>query len=228
MRHLLSTVAVAALLATVPLLTQTGWAQTGQSLPQPDALHQRDIVPDSGNAKGPQSFSEQDRTFATQAAIGGKAEVELGKLAEKKGASRAVKDFGKQMVQDHGKANDTLAATAKDIKIGLPSSLDQAHRDTEARLSKLSAAQFDQQYITEMIKAHQADAAAFQKEASSGSNPALKSFASDTLPVVQQHLKMVQDMRANLSPTATSSTTGATRSGSNGMMPGTSQPGSEK
>ena len=42
------------------------------------------------------------------AAKGGMAEVELGKLAQDKGSNEQVKNFGKRMVDDHGKANDDL------------------------------------------------------------------------------------------------------------------------
>ena len=40
----------------------------------------------------------QDKLFVRQAAVGGRAEVELGRLAQKKGVDHAVKDFGERMV----------------------------------------------------------------------------------------------------------------------------------
>src|SRR5207237_946016 len=49
-----------------------------------------------------------DRTFVTNAAEGGMAEVELGQLATNKATNPDVKQFAQRMVTDHGKANDEL------------------------------------------------------------------------------------------------------------------------
>jgi putative membrane protein len=101
----------------------------------------------------------------------------------------------------------------------LPSALDQKHKDTVDRLSKLSGAQFDREYIAEMVKDHQEDASQFQKQISAGKNAQLKSFASDTLPMIQQHLKMAQDTQSKLGPPATAGAPATTSSGSSGARP---------
>jgi putative membrane protein len=41
-----------------------------------------------------------------KAASGGKAEVELGRLASERGTSDAVKQFAQRIVTDHGKADE--------------------------------------------------------------------------------------------------------------------------
>jgi putative membrane protein len=149
----------------------------------------------------------------------------MGKTAQSKGQNQAVKDFGKQMVDDHGKANDKLTAVAKDLKITLPSALDQKHKDKVDQLSKLSGNQFDRAYAAEMVKDHQEDQAAFEKEISTGKNAQLKSFASDTLTVIKRHLTMAQDLQTKLGPPATAGAPATTSSGSSGAKPSTSGSG---
>src|SRR5689334_4982876 len=56
------------------------------------------ITPGSSSAK---AVSSTDKKFATEAAQGGLAEVELGQLAAQKGQSDKVKQFGQRMVDDH-------------------------------------------------------------------------------------------------------------------------------
>jgi putative membrane protein len=75
-----------------------------------------------------------DGTFVQQAASGGLAEVELGKLAEQKGSSAEVKQFGRRMVTDHTRANQELAAAAQEAGITPPSAMLPKHRQTVDRL----------------------------------------------------------------------------------------------
>jgi len=133
-------------------------------------------------------------TFVKEAAVGGMAEVELGKLAKDKGDSDTVKQFGQKMVDDHSKANDELKSLAKKKNIDLPTSLDAKHQAVVDRLSKLSGADFDRAYSTEMVKDHQEDVKEFQKEANSGTDSDIKNFASSTLPTLQEHLKMAREL----------------------------------
>lgn len=43
-----------------------------------------------------------------------------------------------------------------------------------------------------MVNDHHKDIAAFEREAASGSDDALKQFASTTLPTLKQHLEMAE------------------------------------
>jgi putative membrane protein len=207
MKRLLTTTALLTLLAAAP-----AWAQSTTPSPRTN---------DTGVVATQAQLSKQDQDFVNDAAIGGKAEVELGKLAQKQSKNQAVKDLGKHMEDDHSKANDKLAAVAKDLKLTLPRDLDKKHKDTSDRLAKLSGDQFDREYVSEMLKDHQEDIAKFQKEIDSGQNSQIKSFASTTLPTLQQHLKMVQDTQAKLGNAVpqTSSAPGTSQSGSSGARP---------
>lgn len=143
-----------------------------------------------------------DAAFAKTADDGGMAEIKLGQLAEEKGSSQTVKDFGKRMVTDHGKADDSLKTTASGDKITLPSQISARDEATYDRLSKLSGTAFDRVYARDMVRDHETDVALFQREAKDGKDASVKSFASQTLPTLQDHLKQAREMLQSVSKEA--------------------------
>lgn len=148
----------------------------------------------SSNSSDSSKLSEQDQKFVKEAANGGLAEVELGKTAQEKGQSQAVKDFGKKMVEDHGKANEKLKTLASSKGITLSSELKGEEKKHVEKLSALSGAEFDKAYTEHMIKDHRKDIAAFRKESKEGQDADIKAFATDTLPTLREHLKTIRQV----------------------------------
>ena len=134
-----------------------------------------------------------DNTFVTKAAQGGMAEVELGTLATERASHEKVKQFGRQMVDDHTKINDELKALASSKGTTLPSSMDSKSQSTKNHLSGLSGAAFDRAYMQDMVNDHQQDIAEFQQEIDHGTDSEVKAFASKNLPTLQHHLKLAQE-----------------------------------
>src|SRR5712691_9135871 len=139
-----------------------------------------------------------DKDFATKAAEGGMMEVELGQLAAAKATSNDVKDFGNRMVLDHGKANDALKSLAANKGLTLPTQPGADEKKTSNDLSMKNGKDFDKAYISDMIKDHEKDAKEFEKATKDVQDPDLKSWASKTLPVVQDHLKMAKQIAAKM------------------------------
>jgi putative membrane protein len=139
-----------------------------------------------------------DKKFATEAAIGGMTEVQLGQMAAEKASNPDVKQFGQRMVTDHSKANDELKSIAASEHITLPTSLDAKHQAIVDRMSKLSGAEFDRAYVKDMVKDHDADVKEFTHQSQNGQNPALRSFAGKTLPTLQEHQKMIHEIDQKL------------------------------
>jgi len=151
------------------------------------------------NSQKPAHTAVSDTQFAKKAAQGGMAEVKLGQLAQEKGTSDSVKKFGQRMVEDHTKAGDELKRAAAQENIGLPGDISAKDKATYDSLSKLSGAAFDRAYARDMVKDHEEDFADFNKEANGGKNAAIKDFATQTLPTLQDHLKEAKEMRQNVS-----------------------------
>lgn len=190
----IATVAVAAL-ASVGLAAQQ--PPRNEPQPAPNPTQQRPATQPRGTTGGG-GVSSTDQHFIHEAAVGGMAEVELGKLASEKAESADVKQFGQRMVTDHSKANDQLKSLAADKNIQLPAQLDAKHKATVDRLSKLSGAAFDRAYVQEMVKDHNEDVSEFRKQASSASDADVKAFASKTLPTLQEHDRMIKDISAKM------------------------------
>jgi putative membrane protein len=154
--------------------------------------------------------TQQDLEFAKEAAEGGLKEVQFGRLAQQHARSPQVANFGRRMVQDHGKANARLKEIAEQKGIELPQELpedvQQQYEELQTLAGESSAeagqeagpAQFDQMYMQEMVKDHQEDIAAFEKEAQSGEHKELKTFAEETLPTLREHLELAQQVQSEV------------------------------
>ena len=140
-----------------------------------------------------------DTHFMMKAAQGGMAEVKMGQLAADKASSPDVKAFGQQMVDDHTKANDQLKSVAQSEGVTLPSDVSQKDQAIYDKLSKLSGAEFDKQYVKDMVMDHEEDVKEFRKEANSGKDDKVKSFASQTLPVLEGHLSKIKGIQSKMS-----------------------------
>ena len=146
-------------------------------------------TPGVNNASPAPDFANtQDKLFVRQAALGGRAEVELGKLAQQKGSSAAVKNFAKRMVDEHGKSNDALLRTGRN-RSEIPGELDPEHKTLRDELNGTPAADFDAAYLTMQLADHQRTANLLLWELSYGQNESLRKYAADQLPIVLDHLE---------------------------------------
>ena len=147
------------------------------------------------------------RDFVVEAASGGMMEVELGKHAATHAASDRVKDFGRRMVEDHGKANDELKQVSQRESITLPATMSKRDRQEVDRLTKLRGAAFDRAYMEAMVADHEKDVAKFREQSRAAEDPDVKDFATRTLPTLESHLEMARDISAGIGRT----TSGARR-----------------
>jgi len=148
----------------------------------------------SENANANRNAAMTDSEFMTEAAVGGMAEVESGKLASTKAQNADVKKFAQMMVTDHTKANDELKALAAKKSATLPTELDAKHKSSMDELKGLSGAEFDKAYVAAQLADHEKTVKLFQTEAQSGTDADIKAFATKTLPTLQSHLEMVRNL----------------------------------
>jgi putative membrane protein len=137
------------------------------------------------------------QAFAQKAAVIGKAEIELGKLAMTNSQDTAVRDFGSRMVEDHTAAAAKLKSAAAADKISLPAELDAKHAALKTKLSGLKGEAFDKEYAKAMAKGHDEAVALFESATQSPTVPAeLKEFAASTLPTLESHQKLAHTLHS--------------------------------
>lgn len=133
-----------------------------------------------------------DEKFMIEAAQGGMMEVKLGELASTKAQNAEVKSFGKKMVEDHTKANNDLKELAKKKNIQLPNDMSSDQKEMYEKLTKLSGAEFDKEYVSAMVDDHDEDLEAFQDQADDTEDAALKAFAAKYAPIIKSHYEMIK------------------------------------
>ncbi|RAJ33019.1 DUF4142 domain-containing protein [Pedobacter cryoconitis] len=163
-----------------------------------DSLNKTKDTTSNVMATGGIAVEPSDAEFATKAAVGGMAEVELGKMALTKATNAQLKEFAKMMVSDHGKANEELMMIAKQKNITLPAAVDEDHQKKMADLDKKSGKDFDKAYAEAMVDGHKSTLKLMQDEAKDGKDADIKAFAAKTAPIVQTHLDMINKIHDSM------------------------------
>jgi putative membrane protein len=153
-------------------------------------------------AAGPHA-NTADQTFIRESSLGGRAEVDAGRLAELRSSSTEVKEFARRMVADHTKGNDSLTPLSKLYGVPLPKELDMDHQVMKGQLSKLQGVAFDKAYLQAQVIDHQKTAQLLEYEIGAGQSERVKAYANTMLPTVLDHLEHAQHLMAQLVGTTT-------------------------
>lgn len=136
-----------------------------------------------------------DEAFVTAATQGGLDEIELSRLAARAAGSAEVRDFAAHMVAEHAESNAALASIAQGANIALPVAPDSEHMQLRDKLAPLQGAEFDKGYVEAMRTDHQKMADLLTSASTSVGNDSLRKYIQKTLPVVQRHLRMAQNLK---------------------------------
>jgi putative membrane protein len=158
-------------------------------------------------AQQPKSLAS-DSVFIQRAGSAGLLQVKLAKLAEKKGTSTSVVEFGKRMATDYSKANEQLKATAKEAGFPAPVLLRQDQQIFD-RFNRMGRSSFDKNYMAEMVKQHSDEVRLFQQESAGGRVQSLKQLASRMLPEMEQRLSLATETAGSVGLNVTASTSEA-------------------
>ena len=143
-----------------------------------------------------------DRAFLRNAAEINLSEVVLGQFALQKASAEPIKAFAQRMITDHTNAQQKLKDVAAREDVVLPEIWDAKDIALYARLAKLSGPDFERAYINAMVEGHTQAVALFRSEARSAASPAVRTFASDTLPMLEEHLKLAHQASVEIGATS--------------------------
>ncbi|WP_434707309.1 DUF4142 domain-containing protein [Pseudomonas sp. R1-1] len=147
------------------------------------------------------AFAATSNDFVDNAAAGGIAEIETSRLALEKSQSADIKAFANQMITDHSKANDELAAIAKANDIEVPDTTTLT-KQAKAKILDMRDESFDAAYANNQVMAHQETIELFKKQANTVTDDKakgateLKAFAQKMLPALEKHLAHAKELQA--------------------------------
>ena len=133
--------------------------------------------------------------FVKEVAISDMFEIQASKLAEDKG-SAPQKTFASQMVTDHTKTSTELKGLVSSgkVKAELPDALDSSTQSKLDKLKSENGKDFSSDFDSDQVSAHKDAVSLFERYAKGGDNADLKDWAGKTLPTLQHHLEMAQNL----------------------------------
>jgi len=136
-----------------------------------------------------------DATFVMMAASDGMHEIELGKIAVGHAKRDDVKKFADMLVKDHTKAGEDLRAVAKAANIPVPAKMNEHDQAEVDMFRKYKGADFDGEFVKHEVADHTKAIALFTRASKEAKNPAIKDFATKTLPVLEKHLEAAKKLQ---------------------------------
>ena len=136
----------------------------------------------------------EPQDFAEKAASSNMFEIQSSQLALDHASNDDVRGFAQQMVKDHTEAGEKMKAAAAKDGVTTPTAMMQKDASQLDELKATPAADFDKAYVAAQTAAHDQAVALFKGFSTDGKESALRDFAAETLPVLEQHQKMVHEL----------------------------------
>jgi putative membrane protein len=143
---------------------------------------------------GHHHYSAWDEQWLQMAIEGDLYEIQSGTLAQQKGASQGVRDYGARLVADHTKSLQEATALAQRLGIEVPKAPTPTQQWQLQILGSFSGAQFDAAYADLEAKDHQQDISEAADEVEDGWNREIRKEAAHEIPVLQAHLKIAESL----------------------------------
>ena len=138
------------------------------------------------------------RAFVNKAASAALYEIDLDRLAVKKGQDKRVKNFGNIMAKEHTKAMVKLTEIAEAKKIPMPTAVTADEQQHIDQLLENNGRAFDKAYMDEMAENHEQAIQLFTQASRNLMDPELRGFAGKNIGNLKRHLDAVNMIRASI------------------------------
>lgn len=123
---------------------------------------------------------------------------ELGKLAQVNGVSADVKALGKMMENHHDESYKDLVELAKSKSISVPTAITKDGQDEYDDLKKVTAKDFDKEYLTDVLKDHKEAIDDFRKEAEKTTDVEVKAYLERKVTSLSGHHQSAENLATKL------------------------------
>ncbi len=200
--------------------TTTGQTKASSNDTQGNAANPMNTPDTQKSASATASADEKmtDARLVTLLQKVNKEEIQAGKLAQKRGKSAAIRDFGKTLITDHTKSEKEVAAAAKKAQVKPGDSAlttkdkeqEKVDKNKMAQLKKLNGAAFDHTFAQVMKNDHEHMISLLKDHKDDLKSDDLKKLVDDTIPVLEQHKDLADKA---MSPQSASAGSNQGRSG---------------
>jgi putative membrane protein len=142
--------------------------------------------------------TDDDKKFLAMAAQSDQNEIALSQLADQKATNPDVKAFAEKMVIDHTKMTESMKPFADSWGLTPPSGPDTDHQKELDKLNGLSGADFDKEYIGQMVTDHTKALSAFTTEAKDTKDMKFRAAVIKGKTAVAAHKNMAYDLKKKL------------------------------
>jgi putative membrane protein len=122
-------------------------------------------------------------------------EIHMGEMAENKGATNDMKDYGKMLASDHKDADQKVMDIATKAGIQLKSAEPGMMDNMEMKnMNSKTGVDFDKQFAKAMVTDHKKDIAKLQDAQKDDLSSDVKDLITEVLPKLQKHLETAQKL----------------------------------
>jgi putative membrane protein len=119
------------------------------------------------------------------------SETDMAQKAAAGASADKVKQFARQLVDDHKKLNRQLTDLADTLKLGVVAGLGAEHKKAMARMLLARGNDFDREFLTYAVRSHEKAVKLFEQAARDGGpegDARIRDVAKESLPPLRRHL----------------------------------------
>jgi len=164
--------------------------------PPANAAAQDSSTPKAASLTSRGSMSEHDfdNHFVMHAIGDNTTEIQLAKIVAEKTQDPQVKQFAQMLVQDHTKAVTELRDLAQQKGFTIPAQTNELETAKIAMAEKSSGPDLDRHFVFGMVGGHVTNILAYRNADELATDPQLKQWIEQTVPVLREHLRMAKEL----------------------------------